>query len=362
MRVIDADAHVEEGIGHWQYLDSKFYARRPVPLAFPTDTAWGEHNGAWLIDYKLRKFASSPTSMARAQRRLFGVPSQEISDVGERLRDMDRCGIEKQVLYPSTWLGCLAEDIELEAALCRSYNTYMATQCNQSGQRLFYAAVLPFRDPAAAVEEIRRVKALGSAVSIFIRGMEWDIPIAHPQFWPIYGEAERQALVMGLHIGFGSPTIARMFEGMPRPAPDPFPHIHPLARGMLSNLLIQHATQGILSSTLLEDFPTLRWAILEAGAEWVVPTIRALKHRSKRDGERYFREGRISISCEPYEDLPWLMDNLGEDCFVIASDMPHEDDFAHEHPAEAFREKWDLAEPTLEKLLWANAARLYNLR
>jgi predicted TIM-barrel fold metal-dependent hydrolase len=361
MRVVDADAHVEEGVGHWEYLEPEFYARRPVPITFPTDTAWGEHNGGWLIDYKLRKFASSPTSMARAQRRAFVVPSQEISDVAMRLADMDRCGIEKQVLYPSTWLGCLAEDVTLEAALCRSYNTYMATQCNQSGGRLFYAAVLPFRDPAASAAEVRRVKTLGSAVSIFIRGMEWDIPITHPMFRPIYQEAERQELVMGLHIGFGSPTINRMFEGMPRPQPDPFPHIHPLARGMLSGMLVQQATQGLLSSTLLEDFPTLRWAILEAGAEWVVPTVRALKHRSKREGERYFRAGRIYVSCEPYEDLPWLIQNLGEDCFVIASDMPHEDDFAHEHPAEAFRDKWDLAEPTLEKLVGANAGRLYRI-
>jgi uncharacterized protein len=361
MRVIDADAHVEEGVGHWQYLEPEFHARRPVPVTFPTDTAWGEHNGGWLIDYKLRKFASSPTSMARAQRRPFAVPSQELSDVGLRLRDMDRCGIEKQVVYPSTWLGCLAEDVELEAALCRSYNTYMATQCGQSGGRLLYAAVVPFRDPAAAVAEICRVKNLNSVVSIFIRGMEWDIPITHPKFWPIYEEAERQGLVMALHIGFGSPTINRIFEGMPRPAPDPFPHIHPLGRGLLSGLLVQHATQGLLSSTLLEDFPRLRWVILEAGAEWVVPVVRALRHRSKRDGERYFREGRICVSCEPYEDLPWLMQNLGEDCFVIASDMPHEDDFAHEHPADAFRERWDLAEQMIEKLVSSNAARLYNL-
>lgn len=41
---------------------------------------------------------------------------------------MDQFGIEKQVVYPSVWLGCLAEDVELEAALARSYNQFMATQ------------------------------------------------------------------------------------------------------------------------------------------------------------------------------------------------------------------------------------------
>ena len=361
MRVVDADAHVEEGLDTWKYLDPAFYARRPVPVLFPEDTNWGEHNGGWLIDYKLRKFASSPTSIARAQRRAFGVPSQELTDVPARLADCDRCGIDQQVIYPSTWLGCLAEDVELEIALAQSYNTFMATQCSQSGGRLYYAAVLPFRRPEAAVAEIRRVKELGSAVSIFVRGMEWDLPITHPMFWPIYEEAERQELVMALHIGFGSPTISRLFEGVPRPKPDPFPHVHPLGRGLLSGLLVQHAAQGLFTTSLLDDFPRLRWAILEAGAEWVVPTVHALRHRSKRDPERYFREGRVCVSCEPYEDLPWLIKELGEDCFVIASDMPHEDDFAHEHPGDAFRSRWDLAESTLEKLTAANAARLYRI-
>ncbi len=67
----------------------------------------------------------------------------ELTDVSARLADLDRCGIEKQVIYPSSWLACMAEDAELEAALARSYNTFMARQCNASGGRLFYGAVIP---------------------------------------------------------------------------------------------------------------------------------------------------------------------------------------------------------------------------
>jgi len=57
---------------------------------------------------------------------------QEMRDVQTRVRHMDELGIDTQVVFPSIWLGCLAENVELEAALARSYNQFMATQCAQS--------------------------------------------------------------------------------------------------------------------------------------------------------------------------------------------------------------------------------------
>jgi predicted TIM-barrel fold metal-dependent hydrolase len=297
--------------------------------------------------------------MVGAQKKRISIGSQELTDVGARLEDMDTFGIEKQVIYPSVWLGCLAEDVELEAALARSYNQFMATQCNQSGGRLYYSAVVPFRRPEAAVEEIRRVRQMGSAVSIFVRGMEWDLPITHPMFWPIYEEAERHDLAMALHVGFGSPTISRMFEGMPRTQPDRFPFVHPLGAGLLSGQLSQYGLGCVLSSTLLEDFPRLRWAVLETGSEWILPAVWALSRRKGRDMSKYFREGRIYVTCEPDEDVPEVAQYLGEDCLMIASDMPHGDDFHHDRPEEAWRERGDLSDRMFDKLLRENALQLY---
>ena len=129
MRVIDCDAHVEESVESWQYLDPEYYLLRPIPVVFPEDTCFGSHNAAWVIDYKLRFFASNPTLMKRARDKGVSIPVQEMRDIKERLAHMDELGINVQVVFPSLWLGCLAENIELEAALARSYNQFMATQC-----------------------------------------------------------------------------------------------------------------------------------------------------------------------------------------------------------------------------------------
>jgi len=55
MRVIDCDAHVEESVETWQYLDPEFYLLRPIPVVFPEDTCFGTHNAGWVIDYTLEQ-------------------------------------------------------------------------------------------------------------------------------------------------------------------------------------------------------------------------------------------------------------------------------------------------------------------
>jgi len=139
-------------------LPPELHERRPIPITLPPDTAWRDHNAVWLVDRKVRSSAATPTTMDHAKKKSVSLPSQELTDVSARLADLDRYGIEKQVIYPSSWLACMAEDAELEAALARSYNTFMARQCNASGGRLFYGAVIPFRRPELAIQEIRRVR------------------------------------------------------------------------------------------------------------------------------------------------------------------------------------------------------------
>jgi predicted TIM-barrel fold metal-dependent hydrolase len=79
---------------------------------------------------------------------------------------MDETGVDTQVVFPSIWLGCLAENVELEAALARSYNKFMAAQCADSHGRIRYVAIITYRRPDLAVQEIRRAKAQGSVAGI----------------------------------------------------------------------------------------------------------------------------------------------------------------------------------------------------
>lgn len=360
MHVIDSDAHVEESVETWKYLDAEFYPWRPIPVVFPEDTCFGSHNAGWIVDYKLRCFAANPTIMKRAGEKEVAIPVQEMNDVPARVKWLDELGIDKQVVFPSAWLGCLAENVELEAALARSYNTFMATQCGRSGGRLAYVAVLPYRRPDLAIPEVRLVKEMGGAAGIFARGFEGEMPLSHPALFPIYEEIERQDLPLTVHVGNGtSPTISRMFEGMPRPVSNTVPNVHPLGAGIVSGPYVIYAFQQILSSSVLEEFPRLRVAFLEAGCEWAVRLVKDLCHKKGAKIGKWLGE-RVFVSCRLDDDLPYVMSKLGEDFLITATDFPHGDAFRQDQLREGLMRRGDVSDATADKVLSTNPARLFH--
>ncbi len=356
--IIDSDAHVEESVETWKYLEPEFYPYRPLPIQLPEDTCFGAQNAAWIIDYKLRLYAATPTLMKQASEKGIPIPVQELNDVQGRLGFLDTLGVEKQVIFPSLWLGCPSENVELEAALARSYNRFMANQCNQSGGRLWFAAVLPWRRPDLAIEELKQLKQRGSVASIFVHGIEWDIPITHPSFYSIYEEAESQDIPITVHTGNGSsPTITRMFEGMPRPGPRTFPFVHPLGKGLVSGPYVKYGFTQIFESDVLDVFPKLRVAFLEAGCDWTVSIVSGLQ---RKDRAKELLGDRVFVGCLPKEDLTYVTNKLGDDFLVTATDFPHGDAFREDRLAHDLESRGDLSECTIQKILADNPKRLYD--
>jgi len=120
-----------------------------------------------------------------------------------------------------------------------------------------------------------------------------------------------------------------------------------------------------------ELFPELRLAYLEAGAGWVpywmdrmdreykLRAVEAPLLRAKPSD--YVRSGRVYFSCEADEHtLPAVIQAVGEDVLLYASDYPHWDmDFP-----DSVRELWertDLSPQARRKILAENARRLYRL-
>lgn len=358
--LIDADAHVIECEETWSHLDPSFHARRPLPITVPEDTGFMGWNAFWLIDRKVRHFGATPATGKIARGKSFSLDCQHITDVEARIAAMDRLNIDVQVVHPSFCLSTMTEDPELESALMRSYNTFMSDKCRRSNGRLVFNAVVPFRRPDDAVAEIRRLVPAGGMISVLARGLEWDKPLDHPDFFPIYEEAERQGLPVVVHLGPGCPTISNMFDGQPRPAGETKTFFPPRARRLISTLTVQYGFYSLVESSLIDDFPDLKWVFLEGGgSEWVVAAVSSIERAGKSGCRRYFDDGRIFIGCEPDEDINFVASKLGSDCLLISSDMPHLDEAAHEDIAEEFVGRDDLAPELLAKLLHQNAMRAF---
>jgi len=355
MGAIDADGHVEESVAMFDRIEPAYRDRRPLALQFDLDTAYGRYNAIWLIDGEIYPkmvgkggvTLGTPTLMERARMKPVSIPAQELTDVGARLGDLDAAGIDKQVVYPTLFLTTTTEDVKLEAAYLRAYNDFMADAREQSGGRVNFAALVPIRDVPGSIEELRRAKTLG-AVSVMLLGIAWDRTLDDEALCPFYEEAERLDLPVCLHFGWGCPQITAVFD----------------ARGSFNSatLPVLMGARSVLSSNLLEEFPKLRFAILETGSQWLPWMLHQIKRSGRRqDPARYFREGRAYIACEADEDINYLTDVVGEDCFVVASDYPHGDPSHEDNLSAAIMAREDVPLRVREKILSINPQRLYGI-
>jgi predicted TIM-barrel fold metal-dependent hydrolase len=378
VRVVDADGHVIEPEAMFVSLEEEFRPHRPLPVLLPPDTPSGDANGVWLIEGKALPNIGgvggrTTFSVAGTQRSLKSAASlgdQTLEDVEARLAALDRFGIHQQVVYPTMFLVNAIQNVRLEAALFRAYNSYLAEACARSHGRLKWAAPVSFRDPRAAVQEIQHVSDLGAA-GIFTLGVVFDRHLNDADFFPIYDAMSELDLPLCVHLGWGAPRVTELFT-------DSHSFFCSATTPVIWSFLY------IMAYGLLGRFPKLRVGFIETGSEWVPYMVTQLRRRHKppskitpqirpgvgsdaidrafyRDPADWFREGRAFVACESEEDLPYLLRHLGEDGLMLASDYPHGDPSADEGFVGEIQQRDDVPEQVKAKLMGGNAARLYRL-
>ena len=99
-----------------------------------------------------------------------------------------------------------------------------------------------------------------------------------------------------------------------------------------SAILPLFAFNDIVNNRIPEKFPKLRIGFIEAYATWVPYLLHSFKRQFREQWkfpstQDLFREFRIFIACETSENLPVIVDCIGEDNLVIGSDYGHNDPF-----------------------------------
>ena len=360
--VIDADTHISEGEAMWALIDKSLQPRRPIMLSVPEDTWYGNRNAFWLIDGEIYpkpagkgSFALVTPSAQRVQEgRKDSTPqTREMTDVRGRLADMDKLHTEVQIVYPTLFLVYNTKDRDLELALCRAYNRFLAQACAQSSGRMKWVALLPLQTMSAAVDEIRFAQENG-AVGIFFRGIEGDHTLDHPYLFPVYEEAQKQHLSICIHTGCGVRAILEMFD---------LARNHTFGHTRVMPLL---AFRDLVANQVPEKFPELKFGFIEAAAGWV-PFLIHIVRRLLKDKFRFgssaelFREYRIYVACEADEDIAYLAKCMGEDYLLIGSDYPHSDPSREDQFVNAINVRSDIAPELKQKLLYDNPRAFYGL-
>lgn len=367
--VIDADTHIIEHNGIWELLDPDLYPRRPVLIKIPSNTHYKDNNGLWLIDGSIfpkptgkGSFAiANPASDRENSRTDIDVAVRHISDPSARVADMDKRGVDAEVVFPTLFLAYLTDDVDLEIALCGAYNKWMSQVWQFSDNRIRWVVVPPLHSVNATLKEMEQGKENG-AVGVFFRGVEGDRSLADPYFFPIYARAEKLNLSICVHTGAGAPGITKVFD---RAFSHNLPHVRSLP---------MFAFRDIVAHQVPEKFPNLRFGFIEASASWI-PFVLHHMQRSLKGvnigtsnpakniavGPELFRDYRLFIAAETDEDLPYLLQYIGEDNMIVGSDYGHEDQSRETGIVKIMRNRRDLDPSSIKKILDDNPRHLYSI-
>ncbi len=379
-RVIDADGHVLEPPDVWErHVDPAYRARairvrrgadgrdqleidgRPARLTTPE--MLGGFGG---MGKSLEELAAACLSGRYAE----NAPAAA-TDPAARLALLDRDGIHRALLYPSLGLQWEAEvtDPAYAAAHAQAYNRWIEEFCAASGGRLVPIAHLTLGDVEAAVRELRRAVRAGARGAFVLPFTLDGLPHGHPAHDPLWAAAEELDVPIAIHTGIDPParSLHRRFDGLDWPD------------GVLSGiwylqLLFPQAVQQAFSTFFLhgtfDRFPRLRLVVLESGAGWLgfwLDRMDALWKSSLRvtmplrePPSTYVRR-QCWVSADPDEHgLPPIIEYVGRDRFLWATDFPHSDHDA-DYMAELHAMAAVLPAETRSGLLGENAASLYRL-
>ena len=367
MYVIDADAHVEEPAAAFAdpYWDPALADRRPrvVPVGdgarweiegrlYPKLVGPGAHFFASPASYEGR-----PTPFSAVKRD--PVPSIELTDLDARLRTMEEEHIDLQVIYPSLFLHQpLADDPALNNALFRSWNSWIADVCAQRPDKFKWVCVANLCDVPAAVAELRRARDLG-AVGVMILGTAGERKLDHAEIDPFWAAAEALNLPVAVHVGWSSRQMNAIFDNVFDAATLSF------------NFCMITGFVDVTAGGVLDRHPGLKVAFFEAGCEWIPFILDKMQHRYDLSPSRYGYVGQLS----PYEYarseqvyfgfevddqlLPFVLELVGDERFMYASDIPHSD--REFDAAGDLMRRDDVSDSAKRKLLADNAVRFYGL-
>ncbi len=288
---------------------------------------------------------------------MYGKLGMNIIDVPTRLRDMDTEGIEVSVLFPTTGFAITqSPEKDYAAAYCRGYNDWIASVCKES-PRLKGIGLVPFQDVPAAVAEVNRAITKLGLAGIAVASFGMKEHLGTPTFWPIYEELQRLNAPLLVHNSRQGPAGEIRF--------DTFLFAHTIGRPF--ETLIDCA--ALAYGGVPEKFPKLRIAFLECGCGWVPYWMDRMDEEwEKRQSEapllkakpsEYMTRGNWFYAAEPEEStLPYVIDRIGDDKILFASDYPHWDGM-FPYVVSTIHGWKDISEESKGKFLGENAKKLY---
>jgi uncharacterized protein len=350
LQIVDADVHP--------------YMRSPGDLDPYLSERWQKHRKTYRENVR-RAFTSTWVypRMENQGNRLDAMPADgtpagsNLDLMREQLLDL--YNIEYGILQPLGNAGYVRNP-DYSKALCYAMNEWQADTWVAKEPRLKASIVINPEYPDDAVAEIERCGTNPAYAQITLPPRAGQ-PTGNRSYWPIYEAAQHFNIPLGMHVGG--------INGFPSTSGG-WPSFY-IEEHHSNALTAQSVVTSLVLEGVFEEFPQLKVIMIEGGFAWV-PSLswRLDKHWNrmrdevphvKRPPSEYIKE-HIWFSTQPMEeppdrqDLKTLIDWIGWDRLLFATDYPHWD---FDDPNYAF--KFKMSDEQKQMIYAGNAKNVLRL-
>ena len=246
----------------------------------------------------------------------FREVSHHCWDIGERLKEMQAEGVNRQVLSPMPELLSYWFDLDDALTMCDHTNRTIGTMVDSDPVHFYGLGMVPMQDPERAAREMAHLKSdyglLGIEVGTNINGT----PIGDPSFEPVFAAAVEHDLAIfvhalhpaGLERVIGPPAMAALVA---------FPNENAFA------------VASLICGGMLTRHPKLRIAFSHGGGGFAMMLPRMM-HGWRTMGDTLFEHSPLELARRLYYDtlvydtptLKYLIDTFGIEQLLVGTDYP----------------------------------------
>jgi predicted TIM-barrel fold metal-dependent hydrolase len=282
-----------------------------------------------------------------------------------RLADLDRDGLDKEIVYGCLMINDLVDTGERRAWANKIYNDWAADFAKRSDpNRVFPLAIIPNNDPIDAAAEVRRCAKMG------LRGGDLAFkrmtpPLYHHGWYPLWEAAAECRFPISFH--------STGFKALRAPDTPQMEQEYMLQWRLVRSALFQLDTMEVLVSLIAsgacEKYPDFNFVLGESGVTWLPYVFDRLDTEyndraralgfSLKPSDYFRRQGYVTYQQDQY--LEPIIPLIGEDNIIWGADYPHPDCIWPESRRHLDANLRMLPERVRRKITSENVSRLYQL-